>query len=66
MTVQAVTTGNVERENDTVILLNALYRVADLIDDTHDLMTKNGAFLQSGAAVVHIQVASAYSAGGHS
>lgn len=42
MTVQAVTTGNVERENDT--LLNALYRLTDLIDDTDDLMTNNRAF----------------------
>ena len=56
MTAQAVTTGN-ERENDT--LLNALHRLAELIDDTHGLMTNNRAFLESGAAVVHMQVASA-------
>src|SRR5205807_2521024 len=57
--VVAIATRNIEWQHDSVASLNAANRIADLFDDSHDLVAHHGSLLESRAAFVHVKVTSA-------
>jgi hypothetical protein len=63
MTIETVTTSNVEGQNDAVSFLDAFDCIAYFFDHAHDFVTHDCSGLERGTAVVHVKVAAANSAG---
>jgi hypothetical protein len=66
MAVETKSAGNVEGQYHAVAFLDAAYRFSHLLDDSHDFVADDRAFLKFRAPVVHVQVAPANSTCRHS
>ena len=62
MTVEAKSAGDIERQDHTVALLDALHRFSHGLDNSHNFVPNHGAFFQRSAPVIHMQVAAANAA----
>ena len=63
MTIETEAAGNIERQHDTIACFDTLNRVSHFVDYAHDFVTDDRSRIQRSAAVVHVQIAAAYSAG---
>ena len=66
MTIETEATGNIERQHDSIALLDTLNGVSDFVDYAHDFVADDRSLIERSAAVVHMQIASANAAGGYS
>src|SRR5260221_7633404 len=62
MTIETEAAGNIERQHNTIALLDTLYGVSHFVDYAHDFVADNRPLIERSAAVIHVQITAAYPA----